>query len=1600
MAVDVSRIPNNNKFDPVREAILDLQTQLEEEGQIAYDGTLTLSEGTAVTLTGGSTFTANQSGDTTITIGVDLSVTTNAASGGGSLSYLDGEFTYTPPDLTSFIELTDLSITTSSTPSGGGALSYDDTTGVFTFTPADAGTGLTLQQVTANGNTTNYGISTGNITVQPSGTGSGIVTIQANSVGDARLDLTAGTGGTGVIKTTNDVAITFEPNATEKVVIASDGNMNVYEKLAVGKTTAAATYHLEVDGTALANNFITSMTASGTTYTGTVSQYYNALQIRTGTGGTISLGGSGPLSVQNNVAIKDGDLDVNGDVTADFFIGDGSQLTNIAGTSSDLQDVTDNGATTTNGITAASFTGDGSGLTSVDADTLDGYQLDGTSSVSDRIFNNKGLAHSTFTDFDTVMNAGANYLQAGTNGPTGNENDQWYGFMLGLGSDYNTTTGNTNGYASQLYWNRQSQGGSTYLWARDLEAGTWGSWRKMSAGNADNAGTLNGVAGSSFLRSDADDTATGKITINNNSNSINDPTLTISSSQGGGSFGRLMFSGTSTVAGVINRSVAGSHLYFDEDATTGKYFFRSSGRAVFYGSMSIGTTEEDNLLNVRKDQNTGSIGYLKNLDTGTSSYAEFIVRSVDSNNDLRLGTSKSYTDTQWQGGWVFAPRKLLLKSNNDVSIFAGGTDNSDIVATFTSNGNVGVGTTTPSLYGSGMEIKTGGQSALRLSSTTAGGGAIEIGADGAQGYIQNVTIGDSTRFYVSNSSDADTLAMSIKSDGSVGIGESNPSYTLDVRGTVRLGNTEGNNNVIRMGVGTNAVYMGAANINTINVGYDEDNDDYNLHLNYRGYQSGNTRYRSLVINDGKTGQIARFVGSTGRFGIGVNEPLVKFHVAGQSIIANNTEIDPDLYTDTVVAGGIADGSGFVLRTAIGGNAGTGDSWAIGAAGNDNFYMGFGNGSSANTLQTFLQVGGNRHVFLVPSSGNVGVGLNGTSAPRQKLVVDGHAEVTALNSFKASYNNTDSYHGALSWATLQLGNNGDNRIIGGRTSAGGNLSFYVNNTNDATQYSTTPNGILAMRIASSGDVGIGTTTPSAKLEVADSTTSSALLITSDGGNEQVKIRRYSNNNEQLILGFHSSDYAQIQAVEQGVAYRPLALNPNGGNVGIGSTTPNALLSVGSGSLADSNLKVQISTGGSGTQAWYGVNKDGGYGLIVGYTNGAGSFGTGSYYRNVTSDPMYFVVNNTTLAMAISNAGEVSVGSTVPLLPSAGRGNLSVNGSSDSVVTLGVGGAWSSYYYTNGSATFLASKSGTPIHLEAGGSTKMFISSGGAVGIGTNSPAAMLDVRKNDGAVSLLIRNGDVNTGGNNEAQIQLGYNGTNSYSHFIRTRHNSADTGGNAIDFYTCDSTQNNSITSGVRHNLTLDSGVVAINKTSGYADGGFGSPKFVIKQTADSQWGGMLVEASGNDAILAFGTRTDGHYISGSYRTSAGYKPLYFSLAGSTRMTLSTAGVLSVTGDIIAYSSSDKRLKDNITPIPNALDKVSAIGGYEFDWNDNQETYEGHDVGVIAQEVEEVMPEVVTTREDGYKAVKYEKMVPLLIEAIKEQQKQIDELKARLDAST
>jgi hypothetical protein len=92
-------------------------------------------------------------------------------------------------------------------------------------------------------------------------------------------------------------------------------------------------------------------------------------------------------------------------------------------------------------------------------------------------------------------------------------------------------------------------------------------------------------------------------------------------------------------------------------------------------------------------------------------------------------------------------------------------------------------------------------------------------------------------------------------------------------------------------------------------------------------------------------------------------------------------------------------------------------------------------------------------------------------------------------------------------------------------------------------------------------------------------------------------------------------------------------------------------------------------------------------------------------------------------------------------------------------------------------------------------------------------------------------------------------------------------------------------------------------------------------------------------------------------------------------------------------SSSDKRLKENIKTVESALDKVIALRGVSFDWKEGG----AKAIGLIAQEAEKVIPEIVSQDENGYLGIKYNNLIGVLIEAIKEQQEQIEDLKNRID---
>ena len=204
--------------------------------------------------------------------------------------------------------------------------------------------------------------------------------------------------------------------------------------------------------------------------------------------------------------------------------------------------------------------------------------------------------------------------------------------------------------------------------------------------------------------------------------------------------------------------------------------------------------------------------------------------------------------------------------------------------------------------------------------------------------------------------------------------------------------------------------------------------------------------------------------------------------------------------------------------------------------------------------------------------------------------------------------------------------------------------------------------------------------------------------------------------------------------------------------------------------------------------------------------------------------------------------------------------------------------------------------------------------------------------------------------------------------------------------------------------LTVNGSPLTVNQTANIS----GITSITSNQASINYTSGALVVSGGvgiagklyvNDSMYLKGISCDGLLD----LTNTTNTLTMLNVAATTDSTAKTNGAVTIAGgvgivkslyvggDVTAYASSDRTLKNNIVNITNPLAKLNAINGVTFEWNERSEKT-GADVGLIAQEVEQVLPEIVTTRENGIKAIRYEKVVPLLVEAIKELQKKVEQL--------
>jgi hypothetical protein len=578
--------------------------------------------------------------------------------------------------------------------------------------------------------------------------------------------------------------------------------------------------------------------------------------------------------------------------------------------------------------------------------------------------------------------------------------------------------------------------------------------------------------------------------------------------------------------------------------------------------------------------------------------------------------------------------------------------------------------------------------------------------------------------------------------------------------------------------------------------------------------------------------------------------------------------------------------------------------------------------------------------------------------------------------------------------------------------------------------------------------------------AGDTMTGALNIQADAGNEQLVIKRSSNANQQLIFGYHSSNYGSIQSIEQNVAYRTLALNPFGGNVAIGTNTAAGIFTV-NGYVGGTTGSVVAS-----------YNKS----VVIGANNYNQSYNTGnsvllliSDYSNDTSDNVYpiyvedennFVdfflyAGNNTLGTdkRAYFGGNVGIGITSPTSPlhiftnnnTAPIINIATSGNSlntavwmedqdgntaaraiatiDLSAGLGLfnlyGGAYTvaganyygsvrgasriglhdniiNFYTANASGVgqqtgntvtwyqTLSSSNANFIVYTNNSTERLRVDANGNVGINTTSPGTKLEVV---GMISYKPSVGNSITLGDDGT---YGTSGTGRYT----TLGFSANTnGGNRIfahntgedGIFICAATSRAVVIraggSATDHSVFTSAGNFY---TNGYITNIRGNASVSAPSTSDHSLGTRItLYDSTATAWYAIGIESDTMWFNSDNQ----YK---WYVDAVQRMILDGSGNLTASGNITAQS--DRKAKKNILTIENALEKVLNLRGVTY--NKIQDNSAG--IGVIAQEVEQIIPEVVMDGKDGFKSVAYGNMVGLLIEAIKEQQKQIEELKAKV----
>jgi len=600
-------------------------------------------------------------------------------------------------------------------------------------------------------------------------------------------------------------------------------------------------------------------------------------------------------------------------------------------------------------------------------------------------------------------------------------------------------------------------------------------------------------------------------------------------------------------------------------------------------------------------------------------------------------------------------------------------------------------------------------------------------------------------------------------------------------------------------------------------------------------------------------------------------------------------------------------------------------------------------AGANPLATALTLSNNSSATF---AGNVGVGIS----PTAKLHIQG----------------TNSANGGI-----KIQNNGGNPYA---IYSDNNDLLFTNGNGSTTALTIAYSGNSTF----AGNVGIGTDSPSAKLEIRNDVAASTdldptaikLYNNSDGGSA-IEFSNGVSGNSKLSFGVESTGAGTDDtflgfSTSANTTMSERMRITSAGNVGIGTTSPtyklqvngtsyiNETLYVNGNTTIDANLDLtsggRVKVSGGNTDQYYFEGSRNGVGVTYRLYDNANNI----YHDSYTSQVFRLNQIGGSGGNLIIHGGNVGIGTTSPTF------KLQTNAT--------IAGSWLGYL--NGTSATFGTNNFSAVHSST------------AIGTGTESGINLANNASDNGAPSPIIS--------------FSAKSASASYQHAYAAIYGIKTASGADANWNTGDLVFATGQSTGPIERMRIDSsGRVLINQSSNLTGQVLQVNGFIdiLNVSASAlRWydGTTFISGLGLDSWATGGSASNmTMFCEGEFGIVTG--------GGNTKkLVMNTSGSVTVSGDLVAYGSpSDKRLKENIKPIKSALDKVSKLQGVTFNWKESGSILDiKEDVGFIAQDVQKVIPELVRENKDGMLSMRHQGIAPILLEAIKELKAEIEKLKS------